>query len=335
MNHRLFGLLALAVAAALSLPAFADDPAQPGAQTGQSSAQESSVDQPQTQTARQGESQGMDKASQAMQGQSAHMQIAKMVTGGEEADRMQFQALDNHLQMLERSINQLQQLSNQPEQNAADIARWSSLRDEHARGVADVVSGYFLEQRILPISLLQPGSERGSQMASTAGSSEQQAREQAGVAGSQSEQNQPLQRAYFDQLQNAHEILLHTHLAKVTSDPSHVRELRNLTNNLKQNFQQYQRQVEARLGEMEKGQTTEQASRTRETTEPGIDQPSEQRAERERQSGQSQGQTPGVTPPGGAGGTGQPGATSPSGAGSSGAASPSGAGSPGTGQAQP
>lgn len=306
MTHRLFGLLAPALVAALAVPAYAQQ-GQPGSeqsqanQPGQSSEQalgDQIRQRQQEQQAQQGQPGQQPMRQAQMSPQQQTLQIAQMIAkGGEEADRMQFQELENHLKGLDQSIRQIQQLSNQPEQNAVDIARWAGLRDEHARGIEDIVAGYFLAQRTLPPTLLQPGHERKAP----------QAQDQPAQQGEQ----QQMQQAYQDQLQTAHEILAHLHLAKVTSDPKHVQHVRQFVNDLRQGSQQYQRQVTAHLDRMESEmeQPVQQAGRPGEPgAEPGIDQPEEQRAQRE---GEGQGQ--GAQPQPGAASGGQGGANQPGG----------------------
>ncbi|MDX9975568.1 MAG: hypothetical protein RBU21_21460 [FCB group bacterium] len=320
MKHTSIGILVLALVAALALPAAAQNTPAGDTSPGSTQApgQPSSADQsrvgsdtpdPNRATTTAAQPDSSIRSEQNQQSTTIETSITNLLKGGEEADRMQFQALDQHLQMLDNSIKQLRQLSSQPEQNAADIMRWSDIRDQHAHGVADVVASYFLEQRLLPPSMPELGF----------GSASDRAREEAGIAGSQSNatssttnnsanasnataagtstasdsaragQNDPLRQAYLEQLQTAHEVLVRARLVKQSSDPAEVREIRSLVGKLRSNQQQYQRQIEAHLRDMEsRGDATEQAARAgQQNTEPGIDQPGERQAARPGEAGSS------------------------------------------------
>jgi predicted outer membrane protein len=262
--------------------------------------------------------------------------VAQMQQGGQEADRLQFEMLDQHIQMLDRALNQLKGLADKPEEKAAEIMRWSAIRDETVSHIQGMVTA-FLSQRVIPLDLQQAMfAPRSGQTTPSASPSEQQ---EAGVAGSQADR--PEHRSYTDLLQTAHAILFHANLAKQTSDDSHVQHLRKFASELKQEHQDAQRSIEARIHESgvldrQKQEETQSASREdqdREAT-PGIDEAQRRQAIRDRESqgaqsspsGSSSGNTPSTPSTPGATGGGASGSTAggaSSGSGGTGGASDS------------
>jgi len=66
-------------------------------------------------------------------------------------DEMRFTLLSEHLTTIEKSITQIQKLSDAPGENANQLVRWVMNKENHADQFADIVTQYFLQQRIKPI----------------------------------------------------------------------------------------------------------------------------------------------------------------------------------------
>ena len=215
---------------------------------------------------------------------------ALMMSGGAEADQVQYDMLDTHIRMLDRAVNEVHRLSSSSSgagandsNNSADLIRWSNIRDENADHIVGVVASYFLSQRLLPYdmqtSMLSDGNKPGSSSntasaatsnpastsapnpaanstssnasstTSTAATSQPSAsatdRQQAGMEGTA--QIQQERQAYDDTLETAHKILVQTYLAKETSDPQHVQQLKTLATRLRQENGEANRQLQSRI----------------------------------------------------------------------------------------
>lgn len=66
-------------------------------------------------------------------------------------DEMRFTMIEEHIQTIEKSMNQINELSKQPDQNFNQIVRWVLNKEQHADELAHVVTYYFLTQRIKPV----------------------------------------------------------------------------------------------------------------------------------------------------------------------------------------
>lgn len=65
-------------------------------------------------------------------------------------DEMRFTMMREHIETIEKSIKQIIELSKDPTQNANQLVRWVLNKEQHADELAQIVSYYFLTQRIKP-----------------------------------------------------------------------------------------------------------------------------------------------------------------------------------------
>jgi len=63
-------------------------------------------------------------------------------------DQMRFDMLSEHIATIEKSINQINELSGQPKPNYNQIVRWITNKDEHADQMSEIITYYFMAQRI-------------------------------------------------------------------------------------------------------------------------------------------------------------------------------------------
>jgi len=65
-------------------------------------------------------------------------------------DQMRIALISEHIQTIEKSINQIKELERQPSRNYNQIVRWVVNKETHAAEIQKIVSQYFLTQRIKP-----------------------------------------------------------------------------------------------------------------------------------------------------------------------------------------
>ncbi len=63
-------------------------------------------------------------------------------------DGMRFAQLREHITTIEKSMNQINELSADPGKNANQLTRWVMNKDDHADHFAEIVTAYFLQQRV-------------------------------------------------------------------------------------------------------------------------------------------------------------------------------------------
>jgi nickel superoxide dismutase len=63
-------------------------------------------------------------------------------------DEMRFQMLEEHITTIEKSMKLIVELSADPGQNANQLVRWVMNKDTHADEMAEIVTKYFLQQRL-------------------------------------------------------------------------------------------------------------------------------------------------------------------------------------------
>ncbi len=66
-------------------------------------------------------------------------------------DEARFKALNEHITTIEKSMKSIVQLS-QDKTNANQIVRWVQNKDHHADEFSEIITQYFLAQRIKPVS---------------------------------------------------------------------------------------------------------------------------------------------------------------------------------------
>ncbi len=67
-------------------------------------------------------------------------------------DEMRFTMMEEHIQTIEKSMKQIIELSKEPAENANQLVRWVLNKEQHADELAEIVTYYFLTQRIKPVN---------------------------------------------------------------------------------------------------------------------------------------------------------------------------------------
>ena len=65
-------------------------------------------------------------------------------------DQAGFDMLSEHITTIEKSMNQIRQLSEQAKPNMNQIVRWVQNKEEHADELGHIVTYYFMTQRVKP-----------------------------------------------------------------------------------------------------------------------------------------------------------------------------------------
>ena len=78
---------------------------------------------------------------------NAHCQIPC----GIYTDSMRFDMIEEHAATIEKSMQQIADLSAQTPINYNQLVRWVENKESHAQEVQDIVNAYFLTQRIKPV----------------------------------------------------------------------------------------------------------------------------------------------------------------------------------------
>ncbi len=76
----------------------------------------------------------------------AHCQVPCGIYG----DQARFVMLDEHITTIEKAMNSINELSKDPNANMNQLVRWVNTKDEHADDMAELITKYFLQQRIKP-----------------------------------------------------------------------------------------------------------------------------------------------------------------------------------------
>lgn len=81
-------------------------------------------------------------------GASAHCQIPCGIYD----DHMRFHMIEEHIQTIEKSMKSITELSQAETKDYNQIVRWVNNKDEHAEYIEEIVSFYFLAQRVKPVT---------------------------------------------------------------------------------------------------------------------------------------------------------------------------------------
>ncbi|HPA47484.1 MAG TPA: superoxide dismutase [Ni] [bacterium] len=109
-------------------------------------------------------------------------------------DEMRFTMIAEHIATIEKSMQQITALSNDAAANTNQIVRWVNNKEQHADELTDIVTYYFLTQRV------KPAEESDAQA----------------------------YKDYTKQLTLLHKMMVHAMKAKQTVDLSNVEQLRTL-----------------------------------------------------------------------------------------------------------
>jgi len=120
----------------------------------------------------------------------SHCQIPCGIYG----DEGRFVTIDEHITTIEKSMNEINKIAKEGDKNYNQLVRWVNNKEQHADYISEIVTKYFLQQRVKP-------------MASGANKSEAE---------------------YHKKLTLLHEMLVASMQAKQTTDLQHVKKLREL-----------------------------------------------------------------------------------------------------------
>ena len=109
-------------------------------------------------------------------------------------DEMRAEMIAENITTIEKAMIQVESLSSADKPDYNQIVRWTNVKDEHADAISDIVSWYFLQQRVKPVKV-----------------SEADAHE-----------------AYVYKLTLLHEMLVYSMKAKQTTDLANVEKLKTL-----------------------------------------------------------------------------------------------------------
>lgn len=77
----------------------------------------------------------------------AHCEIPCGIYG----DSVRITLIYEHIETVEKSMNMINELSSQANPDYNQLVRWVVNKEEHAKKIQDIVSQYFLHQRIKPV----------------------------------------------------------------------------------------------------------------------------------------------------------------------------------------
>lgn len=85
----------------------------------------------------------------------AHCEIPCGIYG----DSLRFSMIREHVETIEKSMREIESLSSERKPDYHQLVRWINNKEEHAAMLQDIVSQYFLHQRIKPVAEGEPGRE--------------------------------------------------------------------------------------------------------------------------------------------------------------------------------
>lgn len=109
-------------------------------------------------------------------------------------DEARFGEIAEHITTIEKGMKEIESLSAQPKPNMNQVVRWVNNKDLHADKLSEIVTYYFMAQRIKPAS----------------------------------QSDTKAYNDYVKKLTLLHQMLVHSMQAKQTTDLAHVQELRSL-----------------------------------------------------------------------------------------------------------
>jgi hypothetical protein len=77
---------------------------------------------------------------------TAHCQIPCGIYG----DETRFELMEEHIKTIEKSMNQIETLSKAKKVDYNQLVRWVGNKDLHAEELSDIITYYFMAQRIKP-----------------------------------------------------------------------------------------------------------------------------------------------------------------------------------------
>ncbi len=119
----------------------------------------------------------------------AHCEIPCGIYG----DEIRFFLLEEHVATIEKSMTMITELSREADQNYNQLVRWIDNKETHAQYFQDIISGYFMTQRVKPV---EPRDEH--------------------------------YQDYLEKITLLHKLLIGAMRAKQTTDPEAAKELTSL-----------------------------------------------------------------------------------------------------------
>jgi len=119
----------------------------------------------------------------------AHCEIPCGIYG----DEVRFYILEEHIATIEKSMTMITELSQEGEKNYNQLVRWINNKETHAEFFQDIISQYFMTQRVTPV---EPRDEQ--------------------------------YQKYIEKITLLHMLLITAMKAKQTTDPEIVKELTSL-----------------------------------------------------------------------------------------------------------
>jgi len=117
-------------------------------------------------------------------------------------DTLRIELIKEHITTIEKSMNMIIELSKEENPNYNQIVRWVVNKDEHAQKLQDIVSQYFMHQRIKPVS----------------------------------PENEEMYEKYIERLTLLHELLVYAMNAKQTTDLSYIEKLNKTINAFEKSY---------------------------------------------------------------------------------------------------
>lgn len=71
------------------------------------------------------------------------------------ADSVRISLIKEHITTIEKSMTQIEEISSSSDVNYNQLVRWVMNKEEHAKKIQEIVSQYFLHQRIKPVDPAQ------------------------------------------------------------------------------------------------------------------------------------------------------------------------------------
>lgn len=112
-------------------------------------------------------------------------------------DKARFETLKEHISTIEKSMKNIAELSGAKDKNYNQLVRWVNNKEEHASHIQEIVSQYFMTQRIKPAD----------------------------------KNNEAAYKAYLEKINLLHEMLVYAMKTKQTTELAHVEKLRSLVDN--------------------------------------------------------------------------------------------------------
>jgi len=85
----------------------------------------------------------------------AHCEIPCGIYG----DSLRFELIREHVLTVEKSMREIEAIGKSKKPDLHQLVRWVDNKEEHARLIQEIVSQYFLHQRIKPVSEGEPGRD--------------------------------------------------------------------------------------------------------------------------------------------------------------------------------